>query len=64
MVFISFGCANSWGTSVFLVSLQAKQRSKMNKKLNLWPTEKTFVMVQFDFVDLVHIYRLGPISGH
>ena len=25
--------------------------------------EKIFVMVQFDLVDLVPIYRFGPISG-
>jgi hypothetical protein len=63
MVFISFGCAISLGTSVFLVSLQAMQMSKTNKKLNLWSMEKTFVMVEFDFENLVPIYRFGPISG-
>jgi len=50
------------GTSVFLVSLQAMQRRKTSKKLNLWRPEKYSVMVQFDLVDLVHIYRFGSFS--
>jgi hypothetical protein len=63
MVLISLGCAISWGASGFLVSLQARQRIKMERKVKPGSGEKIFVMVQFDLVDFVPIYRFSPILG-
>jgi hypothetical protein len=63
MVLISLGCAISWGASGFLVSLQARQRIKMERKVKLGSGEKNFVMVQFDLVGLVSIYRFGLTLG-
>jgi hypothetical protein len=63
MVLISLGCAISWGASGFLVSLQARQRIKMERKVKPGSGEKNFVMVQFDLVGFVSIYRFGPTLG-
>jgi len=38
------------------------QKSKMDRKIKPWSTEKLFDMVQFDFVDLVLFYRFGIFS--
>jgi hypothetical protein len=64
MVLISLGCAISWGASGFLVSLQARQKIKMERKVKAVSDEKFFVMVQFDLVEFVPIYRFGTILGH
>jgi len=45
MVLISLGCAISWGASGFLVSLQARQKIKMERKVKPGSGEKIFVMV-------------------
>jgi hypothetical protein len=45
MVLISLGCAISWGASGFLVSLQARKRIKIERKVNPRSVKKKFVMV-------------------
>jgi hypothetical protein len=64
MVLISLGCAISWGASGFLVSLHARQRRKMERKVKPGSGEKNFVMVQFDLVGLVPSYGFGSVVGH